>query len=241
MKKLIATLWLWFLTAGVWLLCAAPCYAAPGGLIKAASQTLFGKIVMAILVVIFSPLIIYYMIRSAINVRRTRQDLARLAKADPQYEWLNARDRITATFNWVWSAWTQQKMNISADYTTAWYWQNQQLQLDDWARRGLENVCHVEKIVSITPIFVQHSAQEGGEGSRLVVNISARVVDYLQEKPSGKIVQGDKKPGDLESVWTFVWQGGAWRLNLIEDSTQEYAYLFAPNQVPETAPTPQKI
>lgn len=241
MKKWEMRLWTTCLTMGIWLLCAAPVWAAPGGIIKAAAKTLVGQIILGILTVIFLPVIVYYSVRSRRSVRRTKSDLTLLAQNYPQYEWLGAKDRIMSTFNWVWSAWAQQKMSIASDFTTSWYWQNQQLQLNDWERRGVENVCHVEKIVSITPIFVQHAAQEDGEGSRLVVSIKAKVVDYLQEKDTGKIVQGDKKSGDLETIWTFLWQEGAWRLNLIEASTEEWNYLFAPNQLPEPSATTQKI
>jgi hypothetical protein len=213
-------------------------WAAPGGLIKAAARTPFGRIVMGILAIIFAPLIINVSIRTQLSIRKTKKDLALLATRYPQYRWLDAKDRATAAFQWVWSAWTQQKMQLSSEYTTSWYWQNQQLQLDEWARRGVENICHVVKVTSIEPIFVQHNEADDGEGSRLVMTINARVVDYLQEKNTGKVVQGDKSEGELESIWTFLWQNGAWRLNLIEDGAQEWSYLFAPNEVPQALPSP---
>ena len=89
----------------------------------------------------------------------------------------------------------------------------------------------------MTPLFVQHVAENEGEGSRVVVDIRARVVDYMIEKQSGNVVQGDKKPGELETIWTFVWNNGAWRLNQIEEGVQEWTYLFMPNEVPARVPS----
>jgi hypothetical protein len=224
--------------------CALPeaAYAAPGGLVKAAAQSWVGRILFGLLVIVLFPVIIYFSVRSAIHVKRTRRDLAQLAARHQQYRWLDVNDRVTEVFNWVWSAWSQQKMSLADGYTTHWYMQNQQLQLDDWARRGVENVCHVVKVKEIVPIFVQHNGANHGEGSRLIVRINAVVVDYLQEIGTGKVVQGDKSEGDLESVWTLLWRDGQWQLNLIEDGAREWTYLFAPNEVAETTnPTPQHI
>ena len=216
-------------------------WAGPGGIIKSAAYSPLGRIVIGILTLIFLPVILYYSARGAINVHRTRRDLARLATLYPQYRWLDLKVRVTETFHWVWSAWTRQKMDLASDYTTHWYWQNQQLRLEEWAERGLENVCHLKGITGITPLFVQHVEANDGEGSRVVLGIKARVVDYLVERSSGRVVQGDKKEGELETIWTFKRADGAWRLDLIEDSVQEWAYLLTPNEVPASvASVPQR-
>jgi hypothetical protein len=214
-------------------------YAAPGGIVKAAGKSLVGKILFGLLAIIFLPIIIWYVVRRALAVRRTRKALAQLATQYPQYRWLDLRDRVTEVFNWTWSAWTQQKMSLAAGQATHWYLQNQQLQLDDWERRGVENVCHVEKIQAIVPLFVSHGVN--GEGARLVVSIKARVVDYLRHKHTGQIIQGDTKPDDLETIWTFMWQEGAWRLNLIESEEAEWSYLGMPAEVPATSAAPQAV
>ena len=65
-----------------------------------------------------------------------------------------------------------------------------------------------------------------------MVAITARVADYLQDKATGKLVEGDKKVGDSSTVWTFVWQESAWRLNLIQPDTMEWEYLTMPNELP---------
>jgi hypothetical protein len=213
-------------------LCADAAFAGPGGIIKAATRSRPVQIGLVILTILLAPIITWFLVKRAIQIRRTRNDLAALAALHPQYRWLDVKDRVTETFNWVWSAWTQQKMELASAYTTHWYWQNQQLLLDDWAAKGLENVCRVVAISQITPLFVQHVEEGNGERSRLVVDITARVIDYLREKNTGKVVQGDEKEGELETIWTFMWVDGAWRLNLIEAASEEFTYLWMPNEVP---------
>lgn len=207
-------------------------WAAPGGMVKAAARSTIGKIFFTLLVIVLLPILIYFGVRSARATKRTKADLARLAQTMPQYCWLDINDRATAVFSWVWSAWSQQKMDLTKHHTTSWYWQNQQLQLDEWARNGLTNVCRLIKIETVTPLFVQHNAENGGEGSRVVLDIKARVVDYLEDA-QGNVVQGDKTEGDLDTVWTLVWNDGDWKLNKIEDGANELTYLFAPNEVPQ--------
>jgi hypothetical protein len=226
--------WLALLTIPL-LLDAGAAHAGPGGIVKAAARSPFGKVVIGLLVLIFLPIILYYSVKGALQVRKTRRDLAALAGAGlPQYRWLDVKDRVTESFTWMWSAWSRQKLDLVTKYATPWYWSNQQLQLDEWESKGLENVCQLKRIERITPIFVEHRPES--EGSRLVVDIRARVIDYMVDKATGRVVQGDKNEGDLDTVWTFKWEDGAWRLNLIEAGSTEFAYLFEPNVVPDTHP-----
>jgi hypothetical protein len=213
-------------------LCGDTAFAGPGGIIKAASYSPIVRIVLAVVVVVLLPLITWLLVKRGLHIRQTRKDLAALAVVHPQYRWLDVKDRVTETFTWVWSAWSTQKMEQASSYTTHWYWQNQQMLLEQWAEQGLENVCRLGRIESITPLFVQHNPANDGERSRLVVVITARVVDYMLDRNTGKVVQGDKKEGALETIWTFMWVDGAWRLNLIEAGTEELTYLFMPNEVP---------
>ncbi|HEX9996243.1 MAG TPA: hypothetical protein VGB45_03805 [Abditibacterium sp.] len=217
-------------------------HAAPGGIVKAASKIGIGKILFLVFFgLIFAPFVIYTMIRSAKNSKKTLADLEMLSKTHPQYAWLDTKDRAIEVFYWVWSAWKDQKMSQAANFTTPWYWQNQQHILDEWRAQGIENVCRVQEISDVKPLFVQHNAANNGEGSRLVVSISAKVVDYLRKTDTGEIVKGDEKEGDLQTVWTFKWEGGAWRLNLIEPSEKEWDYEKLVNVVPVAAPSEQGI
>lgn len=221
MRNLYAlnTIWL----KGALLSLASDAWASPGGIIKAASSNPFGRVVLGILFILTSPFIIYYLIKRALQIRKTRKDLALLATIHPQYRWLDVKDRTTATLQWAWSAWGEQKMEKSAAFTTECYRINQQMFLDDWARIGQENVCRLRKIKNISPLFVQHNAEHKGEGSRIVLDINLRVTDYLKEIESGKVIQRDKKIAEMETIWTLVWNKGEWSLNLIDSAGMEWS------------------
>jgi hypothetical protein len=162
-----------------------------------------------------------------------RKDLEALATVYPQYRWLDVKDKTTEIFTWVWSAWSQEKMSLASEHVTHWYWQNQQLLLDQWQRDGLENVCRLDCITNIVPLYVEHFDEENGNGSRLVLEINAKVTDYLKERATGKVIKGDAKTGDLETIWTLIWQDQKWKLNLIEDSSMELSYLGLPSKLPQ--------
>jgi hypothetical protein len=125
-------------------------------------------------------------------------------------------------------------MEEASAFTTDWYWQNQQLLLDDWKARGLTNICALKKIGQIQPLLVQHNPQNNGEGSRIVVQIDANVIDYLVDE-SGQIIEGSKTTKDLRTVWTFLYENGDWKLNRIEENVSVWDYLKLEN---ETSLTP---
>lgn len=218
---------------GICLFTVLPAEAGPGGIVKAVTKSFWGQVGIGVLVIIFLPIIIWYNATRLRHISRVKKDLQRLAAVYPQYRWLDVRDRATAIFSWVWSAWSQQKMSMALNHTTHWYWQNQQLILDQYERNGLENVCQLVSVKGVTPLYVQHIDDETGNGSRVVVSIEATVVDYVKDKQTGKIVQGDNKAGDLETIWTLMWDNGLWKLNLIEDETKESAYFGLPMELPK--------
>lgn len=221
------------LIAGVCLVTVLPAEAGPGGIVKAVTKSFWGQVGIGILVMIFLPIIIWYNCTRWRHITRVKRDLQQLASVYPQYRWLDVRDRATAIFTWVWSAWSQQKMSMALHHTTHWYWQNQQLVLDQYEKNGLENVCRLISVKGVTPLYVQHVDDETGNGSRIVVSINATVVDYVKDKQSGKTVQGDEKPGDLETIWTLMWDDGFWKLNLIEDESKEASYFGLPMELPK--------
>jgi hypothetical protein len=213
------------------LIAVMPADAAPGGVIKAAAKNIWVQIGFGALTVLFLPLIIWWSAKRWKHIQTTKKALQALAVHHGQYHWLTLRDRTADIFQWVWTAWTDQKMSQASNFMTHWYWQNQQLILDRWAKQGLTNVCEMKKIVNITPIFVQHVQSETAEGSRVVMEINAKVIDYLQDS-SGNVVEGDKKVDELTTIWTLMWDGGAWRLSMIEDEACDINYIGVPNEVP---------
>jgi len=143
---------------------------------------------------------------------------------------MDLKDRITQIFLWVHSAWDQKKMLIAEQYVTEWYMQNQQLLLDKWDRDGLENKVSDVVIKKITPLYVMQNIKDVSK-NRIVVEIEAEMRDYMVNKNTGKLIQGDKRLGTVSTLWSLVWRHGNWQLNLIEASDMDMEYLAEPNKI----------
>jgi len=218
-----------------------PAFAAPGGKIASAMfRTVPGKIVLALLVIIFLPLIVYVQITEAIAMRRTLRDLRQLAATDDTFDWLRLKERVTESFNRVHAAWRKEDMHEASAWMTDWYWQNQQLaHLDRWEEEGLVNHCRVKRIRNIRPLFVQYRTENGTpEGSRLVVAIAADMEDYLAERATGKVVEGKKGYTEVEAMWTFTFERGRWLVANIEEGSLSLQYAKLVNEISAFA-TPQ--
>ncbi len=205
--------------------------AGPGGIIKKAVNTFWGRVIVVAILLFFAPLIILYLLQRFIRIRRTRTELRKLGKHVPHFEWMFIKERIHGVFAWVHSAWDQKKMEVAGDFMTHWYMQNQQLILDKWGRDGVVNIVSDVLIKEIIPLHFHHYPGEP-EKDRIVVEIDAEMRDYLAEKSSGKIVQGDKTLGRVTTVWSFLRENDQWVLNLIEDSETAEDYLKEPNIIP---------
>ena len=151
-----------------------------------------------------------------------RLALSALGQRVPHFAWLPLKERLTEVFGWVHSAWDQGKMDLARDYMTEWYARNQQLQLDKWERDGLRNITSDVRIKRMTPLCMSHGSVEP---DRLVVEIEAEMRDYLVEKATDRIAQGDKALGIQTSVWSFVYENGHWLLSNIEPEDTAFEYL----------------
>ena len=122
---------------------------------------------------------------------------------------------------------------------TDWYWQNQQLaHLDRWKKEGLVNVCDVKNITKIKPLlFVHRNQGEAHEDSMVVISIQARMNDYLQDRATGKVVEGSKRYKEVETVWSFTLENGAWKVSDIEEDTMSTAYAKMVKELPKIETT----
>lgn len=215
-------------------------WAAAGGKIASALfKTTFGKILLGILTVIFLPLIIWIMIKEHFAEKRVLTALRKLREVNPGFDWMTIRDRVTDCYHRVNAAWSTEDMSEAAEWMTSWYWQNQQLAfLNQWARDGLVNHCRIKGISKIRPLFLkfENSENGNGEGSRLVVSITANMEDYLADRATGKIVEGAKGYASTEHVWTFLLQNGKWVVANIEEGSLSLTYAGMPLEVPEALP-----
>jgi len=215
-------------------------WAAPGGkIVSAVFKSTWGKILLAILTVILLPLILWVVIKERRAEKRTLAELRRLSAVDRTFDWMTIRDRVTDCYHRVNAAWSATDMSEASEWMTSWYWQNQQLAfLNRWEREGLVNHCRIKGISKIRPLFLQfeNDGDSYGEGSRLVVSVSANMEDYLAEKDTGKVVEGAKGYADTEHVWTFLLQKGKWVVGNIEEGSVSLSYAGLRSEVPQELP-----
>jgi hypothetical protein len=213
--------------------------AGPGGKIASGfAKTLWGKVVLGALVIVFLPVILFVVVQEYLAGKRALRDLARLRALDPAFDWLTLKDRVTECFHRVHAAWRKEDMAQASDWMTDWYWQNQQLaHLNQWAEQGLVNRCTVKGVGRIRPLHLACRDKDGEfAGSRLVVSITAKMEDYLEDRASGKVVEGKKGYENTETVWTFALHRGLWRVAAIEDDTVSLMYARMTNELPALLP-----
>ena len=237
----LRTLFLVLLVAALLAWSPALAVAGPGGKIAAAvAKTFWGRLAMAALVVLFLPLILYVVVREWVAERRAHRELQRLRAVQPAFDWLTLKDRVIECFHRVHSAWRKEDMALASSWMTDWYWQNQQIaHLDRWAEQGLVNRCTVKSVGRVRPLHLAcRDADEGLSGSRLVVGVRANMEDYLEERATGRLVEGEKGYKDVETVWTLELSRGTWRVANIEEGSLTLAYAQLTNEVPEVLPPP---
>jgi len=215
-----------------------PAYAGPGGHIaKVLANTFWGKMVLGLLALILLPLGIYLYIKQKLAELRVYKDLKFVAQYDPNFEWLQVKERIVDCFYRIHSIWKEEELAETCEYMTDWYWQNRQLvYLDRWHREDLRNICEVRRIRTIRPLlFIHRNDDAAHEGSMLVVTITADMQDYLVQNETGRVVEGDRKFKDHETVWTFTLVAGQWRVSNIEEAGCEFDYIFQAKDLPGIA------
>ena len=108
--------------------------------------------------------------------------------------WLNLEKNVSNVFSRVYLAWNKEDMKEVSSYVNHWYWQNQQLiHLDRWKSENLKNVCKLESISNIKPLYLEISDEENFEGSKIAFSITGSIEDYLINRDTHKVVQGKKR------------------------------------------------
>lgn len=91
--------------------------------------------------------------------------------------------------------------------------------MEQWKKQGVRNVCNVKKLTSIKPILLQHkNHDQKHESSKLVVSITAKMNDYLEDINTGKVVEGNKKYKPVTTIWIFILEDEQWKVSAIEES-----------------------
>ncbi|SHK21108.1 Tim44-like domain [Rubritalea squalenifaciens DSM 18772] len=231
----------YFLVVTFLLMFPAEVMAGPGGsIVKAATKTIWGKIILGLLFVILLPFIIYISIKEYLAKRKAMKTLRVAGLSLPDFDWIKLKRRVEDCYTRVHDAWDKNDTHLAADWMTNWYWQNQQLvHLDRWESEGLKNICEVYKIKSVTPIMFAYRNDGGtpGEGSELAVVITAKMVDYLMRKSDSRIVEGDAKAKDANHIWSFTYEKGKWLVSSIAPYEQLSDYL----EIMSAQPSPDEL
>lgn len=211
-----------------------PVYAGPGGtVVKAIFKTWWGKLILFIIAVIFLPLIIYTQIREYLGVRKAKKQLFLLSKINKDFSWLHLDKTVRNIFSRVYIAWNNEKMNEVSEYVSSWYWQNQQLVvLDQWKKENLRNICQIEKIKKVKPLYLEITSEENLNGSRIAFSIEAVIKDYLVNRESHRVVKGKNSYDDEEKIWILEYNEGKWVLDDIQDSSLSLAFAKMKNIIP---------
>ena len=221
-----------------WVLCLPTvAMAGPGGKIaKALAQTFWGKVAMVILVIVALPIATYVLLKEYRAKKRALNDLAVVARINPDFDWIKLRRRIQDCFYRVHTAWEKCDVSEASEWMTDWYWRNQQLvYLDRWEREGLVNICQVDRIKSIKPILFALRGDNGQpcEGSEIAVLVEAKMRDYLERKSDGKLIEGCREQKDVDRIWSFTYQAGRWVVSNIDEGSKTLQYIEMMRGVPK--------
>lgn len=220
----------------VLLFCVDPVYAGPGGAIaKAFFKTWWGKVIGLVLFVILSPLIMYTYIVESLKINKTKKQLLKVSAKNKDFSWLNLDKNFKNIITRVYDAWSKEDMSLVQGYVNSWYWQNQQLiHLDRWEAQNLKNICSLQSISSIKPLYVELSDEENFEGSKIVIMISGYIEDYLINRGTGKVVEGKKGFQDETHLWVMEYENGHWLLDDIKDESYSLSFAKLDNIIPES-------
>lgn len=213
-----------------------PLYAGPGGSIaKGLFKTWWGKLILLALFIIFFPLIVYTYTVEFFAIRKTKKQLNQIGLKNRDFSWLNLEKNVYNIFTRVYEAWDKGNMQEVSNYVNHWYWQNQQqVHLDRWERENLKNICKLDKIKSIKPLYAEITDETNFEGSKIAFTISANIKDYLVDKDSLKVIEGKAVYGDEEHIWIMQYTEGKWLLDDIREGNFSLAFAKLKNVVPET-------
>ena len=227
MKRLFILLYLSLFNASTML-------AGPGGRIaKEMFDSPLGKVIGVILLVILLPLIIRSYYRKNKLVRQTKSKLSQLTRIDTElFDEINLKNRMTDIFTRVHKAWSERDLDNCEEYMTNWYRQNQQtVFLDEWASKGMMNICTIQEINTIKPIHLRLTNNKNFEGTRIMYLIDANMEDYLVNIEDSSVLEGKKGFKDVETVWTLKLENRIWKVDNIEQSEMISSYMKMESQL----------
>ena len=61
--------------------------------------------------------------------------------------------------------------------------------------------------------------------------------DFLQDRNTGKVVEGSKNYKDVETIWSFTLENGYWKVSDIEEDSMSLAYAKLVSELPSIETT----
>ena len=214
---------------------ADPVFAGPGGAIaKSFFKTWWGKALGILLFILLFPLIAYGWIVETLKVKRTKKQLRQVGLKNKDVNWLHLEKNFSNIITRVYLAWGKGDMSEVKSFVNHWYWQNQQLvHLNRWESENLKNICSLQSISKIKPIYVELSDDINFEGSKIVISITGYIEDYLIEKATNRVVEGKKGYQDEEHIWVMEYVNGKWLLDDIKNEEYSMEFIKLENVFPE--------
>jgi hypothetical protein len=177
-------------------------WAGPGGLfVKAAAKSPFGRWLVAILGIVCLPFIVYLYVREA-----------------------------SATIRAVYAGWREGDLSRAAEHMHPPYFASQAALIERWKDEGKRNVCELEELGRMSPLWVR--TESDTEYATLALLVRGTQLDYLEDVASGQVIKGNREPARaFESVWLLVCRNERWCVYGIESGVQSFAFARLPNRV----------
>ncbi|MHA7059689.1 Tim44 domain-containing protein [Aquimarina sp. M1] len=212
-----------------------PVYAGPGGMIaKGLFKTWWGKVLMLVLVLVLLPIIIYIKSVEYLKERKTKKQLTQISLKNRDFSWVHLEKIFSNIITRVYTAWANENMAEVKEYVNHWYWQNQQaIHLDQWKSNNLKNICNLQKINNIRPLYVELTNTNDYEGSKVAISFSGDIEDYLINKETQKVVKGKRGYQSETHIWIMEYSQGKWLLDDIRDGSLSLAFAKMENVIPK--------
>ena len=205
----------------------AEAWAGPGGaFVKAIAKSWWAKVGLVLLAVIFLPVLVWVWFAERRAIGRTQKLMAKLAPEFPEFDWGRIRPKLSKTIDDVYRAWSTGDLSSVQQAFYAPYFDAQQDLLARWKEEGKRNHLEFKNLNKVVPLRVELENEDNF--SMIYVIAEGQGVDYLERISDKKVLKGSHKSDDLETIWTFVWVDGAWRVAGIDDGSESLAIAGQP-------------
>jgi len=145
--------------------------------------------------------------------------LAKLAKIDSYWDLDKIKSQIEKAFFKIQEAWMRRNQEIAKDYMSERLYTKHKLQTDQMLSEKRKNV--LERINLKESKIVEVADFEDDSKDRIWVYIKGKMVDYIIDETTGKVVSGEKeKAENFSELWKFIRVPKGWVLDEIDQKVQ---------------------